>query len=161
MAEVSSRAGMPVSSYACMEVGHYGISLENLSRILAALETDIEEVWPNKRVGLKGGAPQEHSYETQMFRLNEIVSLSGSQGGALLAGSKGRYQVLLRQGLDEAQIEEILQLLADRSRPLEGLTFCSQKGQKSFLLYLQALGCPRFVKQLIRHYLTIWKQVFD
>ena len=129
LTEVSSRAGMPVSSYACLEAGHYGISLENLSRILAALETNIEEVWPNQRFGPKEEARVAHSYETQMFRLHEIVSLSGAQGGVLLTTGENCCRVLLRQALPESQIGEILRSLEGRRQPAEGLWFRSQKGK--------------------------------
>ncbi len=42
--DLAERAGMPPSSYACMESGFYNISLDHLLRILGALEADIGEV---------------------------------------------------------------------------------------------------------------------
>jgi len=44
--KVASSAGMPLSSYACTEGGHYRIHLDHLHRILQVLEADINEVWP-------------------------------------------------------------------------------------------------------------------
>lgn len=44
--EIATLASMPHSSYASMESGFYNINLDNLFRILGALEVDIREVWP-------------------------------------------------------------------------------------------------------------------
>ena len=44
------RSGIPQSSYAFLEAGHYRITLENLFRIVHALGVHIADVWP-------GGAP--------------------------------------------------------------------------------------------------------
>ena len=46
---IASRAGIPLSSYACMERGYYRINLDSLYQILHALEADIQEVWPEKK----------------------------------------------------------------------------------------------------------------
>ncbi len=45
--EVARRAGLAYSSYSCLEGGWYKINLDNLFRILLALDTDVSEVWPN------------------------------------------------------------------------------------------------------------------
>ena len=160
LAEVSSRAGMPLSSYACMEAGHYGISLENLSRILGALGTDIAEVWPSVTLGLEEEDRLPYSRRFQMFRLNEVVSLSGAAGGALLTTAGDHSRVLLQQALHDSEIEQLLRSV-EQGRRREGLWFGSQTEDNCLLLYLEAQECPTFVKHLIRHYLTIWKQVFD
>lgn len=39
-------AGIPESSYSCLEHGHYRITLQNLQKIVQALEIAIDEVWP-------------------------------------------------------------------------------------------------------------------
>lgn len=44
--EVARRAGLPASSYSCLEGGWYNINLDNLFRILQVLGADIKDVWP-------------------------------------------------------------------------------------------------------------------
>ncbi|HSR53352.1 MAG TPA: helix-turn-helix domain-containing protein [Acidobacteriota bacterium] len=44
--EMARRAGIPPGSYSCLETGRYRLNLENLFRILAVLEVEIADVWP-------------------------------------------------------------------------------------------------------------------
>lgn len=43
---VAERSGIPAGSYSCLETGRYRLNLENLYRILAALDAEIGDVWP-------------------------------------------------------------------------------------------------------------------
>ena len=52
--EIARRAGLPPSSYSCLEGGWYNINLDNLFRILQVLETDVTSVWPGGNL-LQGG----------------------------------------------------------------------------------------------------------
>lgn len=44
--DVARRTRIPASSYSCLEWGRYKLNLDNLFRILHALDADITEVWP-------------------------------------------------------------------------------------------------------------------
>ncbi len=48
--EVARRAGLPASSYSCLEGGWYNINLDNLFRILQALGAEIQDVWPEGQI---------------------------------------------------------------------------------------------------------------
>lgn len=44
--ELAQRIGLPPGSYSCLENGFYNISLENLFKILQALQAGPQEIWP-------------------------------------------------------------------------------------------------------------------
>jgi transcriptional regulator with XRE-family HTH domain len=44
--DAAARAGIPPSSFSSIETGRYKITVDNLQRILIALEADIVDVWP-------------------------------------------------------------------------------------------------------------------
>ena len=48
--DIAQHAGIPASSYSCLEGGRYKINLDNLFRILQALSADITDVWPNGEI---------------------------------------------------------------------------------------------------------------
>ncbi|HSR54281.1 MAG TPA: helix-turn-helix transcriptional regulator [Acidobacteriota bacterium] len=48
--DIAKHAGIPASSYSCLEGGRYKINLDNLFRILQALDADITDVWPQGNV---------------------------------------------------------------------------------------------------------------
>jgi transcriptional regulator with XRE-family HTH domain len=50
---IAGHTGIPLSSYASMEGGHYGISLDHLHRILSALDADIQDVWPEEKEAIQ------------------------------------------------------------------------------------------------------------
>ena len=52
--EIARRAGLPPSSYSCLEGGWYNINLDNLFRILQVLEANVTSVWPGGHL-LPGG----------------------------------------------------------------------------------------------------------
>lgn len=45
--DIAKHAGIPASSYSCLEGGRYKINLDNLFRILQALDAHITDVWPH------------------------------------------------------------------------------------------------------------------
>ena len=49
--DIAKQAGIPASSYSCLEGGRYKINLDNLFRILQALNADITDVWPVGSIG--------------------------------------------------------------------------------------------------------------
>ena len=161
LAEISSRAGMPLSSYACMEAGHYAISLENLSRILSALEVDIGTVWPHPSEAIEQSTRKSHSVQVQRLRLEEVLSLSGAQAGALVALEGDQGRLLLEQGLEEEEATRIVDSLARRVTLSEGICFGAGDAGNQFVVFLRTKNCPDFVRQLIRHYLIIWMRVFE
>lgn len=44
--DVAQKTGIPASSYSCLEWGRYKLNLDNLFRILHAIDAEITEVWP-------------------------------------------------------------------------------------------------------------------
>ncbi len=44
--EVARKTGIAPGSYSCLENGWYNINLDNLFKILQALEADVQDVWP-------------------------------------------------------------------------------------------------------------------
>ena len=144
-----------------MEAGHYAISLENLSRILNALEADISEVWPHPSEAIDGGYRESHSIQIQRLRLEEVLSLSGAEAGALIALEGDQGRLLLAQGIEDKEAARIVDALARGVPPSEGLCFGAGKPGMRFVVFLRASHCPEFVRQLIRHYLIIWMRVFE
>lgn len=58
--EIARRAGLPPSSYSCLEGGWYNINLDNLFRILQVLEADVTAVWPGGNL-IPGGVVDDHA----------------------------------------------------------------------------------------------------
>lgn len=44
--DVARKTGIPASSYSCLEWGRYKLNLDNLFRILHAIDAQITDVWP-------------------------------------------------------------------------------------------------------------------
>jgi len=153
--EVAIRAGIPSSSYACLESGHYAISLENLFRILQALEMSIDQVWP-----FENGCLERPSREMQLLRLKELIALSGATGGALFLARTSKCKVLLHQALGDSDIEELIHSVEQGRNYPAGLWCRTSMGDIQLLLFLKAGGCPPFVAHLMRRYLAIWKRLF-
>ena len=76
LVDAASRSGLAVSSYGCMESGFYKINLDNLFRILGALDADISDVWPVETVVSEAESSPAQQLRAQAFRFNEVVSLS-------------------------------------------------------------------------------------
>lgn len=159
LGELASVAGMPLSSYACLEAGHYKISLENLFRILKALQADIGEVWPAESEGVGAESGRGHSLQIQKLRLDEVLSLSGGEAIAVLEMVAGRCRVLLQKNFSEQERQILVQSQEQGRVQPDGLWFSQEDGDRRVLVFLRAQNCPLFVKQLISHYLVIWKKV--
>ncbi|HEV8131299.1 MAG TPA: helix-turn-helix transcriptional regulator, partial [Acidobacteriota bacterium] len=99
--QMAAYLGIPCSSYACMESGFYKINLDHLFRILGVLEADITEVWPAETAGVPVGDISAYLKRIQEFRLGEIVSLCGAEGGALFSVRGGGCSALLHNHLSE------------------------------------------------------------
>lgn len=158
--QISNEAGIPLSSYACMESGHYNISLDHLFRILGALEADIGDVWPVETAAVEGTADRVYLQRIQNFRLGEIISLSGGEGGALFSVREGQCDVVMHQALSDFLLDRLILYLEDGRDYSEGVWFERSLGDRSFRFFLKASHCPDFVKAMIRRYLVIWSHVF-
>ena len=159
--QIATQAGIPLSSYACMESGHYNISLDHLFRILGALEADIRDVWPVETTGVADEADRLYLKRIQSFRLSEILSLSGGEGGALFAVRKGRCGVLMHDNLSDFLLDRLILYLEDGRRYSRGMWFERTCGDVVYSFFLKAEHCPDFVKSMIYRYLVIWSHVFE
>lgn len=158
--QIASEAGIPISSYACMEAGQYNISLDHLFRILGALEADIHDVWPVENTGVEGTNDRLYLQRIQSFRLGEIIALSGAEGGALFTVRKGTCRVVMHQAVSDFLLDRLILYLEDgRSYP-EGVWLERSYGDTTLHFFLKANNCPDFVKSMIRRYLVIWTHLF-
>ena len=160
MQAVASRAGIPSSSYACMEGGYYNISLDNLFRILGVLEADISEVWPPETAVVQAAGHPLYLRRIQEFRLSEVISLSQAEGAALFSIQGGKCSVLLHQSLDDFLLDRVAVYLEDGRRYDQGLWFQKKRGEATYCLFLRARECKEHVRMLIEHYLVVWSNLF-
>lgn len=153
---VAEQAGIPVSSYGCMEHGFYNISLEHLYNILGVLDADIGEVWPVH--GETAGTVDETAYchRIQQFRLQEVVSLTGAEGGALFCVSGGKCKVLVYQNLSDFLLDRLHLYLEDGMRYQKGIWFEKKVRGDSLYFFLKAESCPGHIAKLIKDYMSIW-----
>jgi transcriptional regulator with XRE-family HTH domain len=158
--QIATQAGIPLSSYACMESGHYNISLDHLFRILGALDADIGDVWPVETVGVGGVADRLYLQRIQNFRLSEIIALSGAEGGALFAVRKGHCEVVLHQSLSDFLLDRLILYLEDGRNYSEGIWLERSYGDTTLHFFLKSGNCPDFVKAMVRRYLVIWSHLF-
>ncbi|MBI4456001.1 MAG: helix-turn-helix transcriptional regulator [Acidobacteria bacterium] len=158
--ELAYQAGIPSSSYACMEGGFYNISLDNLFRILGVLETDIDAVWPIETEQAPSGGHPFYLKKIQEFRLNEIVSLSEAEGAALFSLQNGKCSVVLHQHLSDFLLDRLILYLEEGRRYEHGLWFEKKQAAATFYLFLKTQDCRDYVRKLIEHYLAIWSQLF-
>lgn len=159
LGEAAIRAGIPLSSYSCLESGHYAISLHNLARMLGALEVDINQVWPIETAQFERHH-EGRSRQIQILRLQEVLSLSGASGIALFAIHKDCCKVLLQQALSDSELDSLVHFLQQGHHSPQGLWFRTDQDLTQFHLFLRAKECPSYVKQLIKHYMSIWRQTF-
>ena len=157
---MEAKTGIPVSSYACMETGRYNISLDNLFRILGALDADISEVWPFEVAG-PGEDTRLYHLRIQQFRLNELVSLSGAEGGAVFSLVDGKCQVLLEEHLSDFLLDRLVLYLEDGIDYPHGHWFHRKHRGVALFVFLKAEKCPEYVTQLARRYLVVWSHIFD
>ena len=159
--EIAAQAEMPFSSYASMEGGFYNINLDNLFRILGALDTDIREVWPAETARTEAAEDRLNWGRIQQFRLGEIVSLSGAEGAALFVVKDERCKLLLYQGLSDFLLDRLISYLANGLPYPHGL-WCQKTSQgKDFYFFMKGESCPDFLSRLIQKYLSIWAEVYS
>lgn len=155
--EVAIRAGLPVSSYASMENGDYKINLDNLFSILGVLEADITEVWPAEAVGVQATGTNLYLMKMQEFRLNEVISLAGAEGGALFGVRRDRKcSVLLRQHVSDFLLDRLILYLENDQEYKKGLWWEKSHQEIRLLLFLKGESCPQFVEKLVDHYMMNW-----
>jgi transcriptional regulator with XRE-family HTH domain len=160
MREVADRAGIPVSSYAAMEAGRYKLNVDNLFLILGALESDIHEVWPSEGLAEQLTGKKLFLVRQQEFRLQELLELSGSAGGALLAQTKGVCSVLLKWGVSDYLLDRVALYLEENLKLERGIFFSRERGETTYHLFLSSEDVS--VKPwLVERYLTIWAAVFS
>ncbi|MBI4445846.1 MAG: helix-turn-helix transcriptional regulator [Acidobacteria bacterium] len=168
--EVARRAKLPLSSYACLEAGFYELRLDNLFRMLAALDLDIFDIWPSESYlstvpgqrtkGARSGYDHLYLKRIQEFRLNDVVMLSGAEGAALFVQEETQCRVLLQSHLSESWVERMRLFIASRTELPDGFTFTRKTGKKELALYLKCKVCPPYLAQLIERYLLIWSFLF-
>lgn len=158
--QIAAQAGIPLSSYACMESGHYNISLDHLFRILGALEADIRDVWPVETAGVESTKDRLYLQRIQSFRLGEIIALSGGEGGALFSVREGDCEVLMHQSLSDFLLDRLILYLEDGRDYSDGIWLKRSCGDTTLHFFLKSDECPDFVKAMVRRYLVIWAHVF-
>ena len=158
--EVARRAGLPVSSYGCIEGGYYAITLDNLFRILGALELDITEVWPSDDAGSKALESPLYVRRLQEFRFGEILGLSCAEGAALFLTKGKHVSVLMAQGLSDFLLDRLVLCLEDGREYDQGVWIRLSSGGQTLALFLKASSCPEFVRRLAEQYLPVWFVAF-
>ena len=155
MTELARRLRMPISSYASIATGQCRISLDHLYRILGALDTDIAEVWPTPNADT-GCQSRFYVRRLQKFRLNELISLSGAEGGAIFYVRESRCQVLFHENLSDFLIDR-LAMYFESNLAYTAETLLSRKdGGDSLHVFLKSENCPQYVMILGEKYLTLW-----
>ncbi len=159
--EIAAQAKMPYSSYASMECGFYNINLDNLFRILGALDIDIREVWPVETAVTQAAEDRLYLNRIQQFRLGEVISLSGAEGAALFSVKGERCKLLLHQGLSDFLLDRLISYLGSGLPYPHGL-WCQKTSQgKDFHFFMKGESCPEFLAKLIQKYLSIWVEVYS
>jgi transcriptional regulator with XRE-family HTH domain len=159
--DLAARAGIPPSSYACMEGGFYNISLDNLFRILGVLEADIREVWPEESSASESLGHPFYIRKIQEFRMSEVISLCQAEGAALFSIEGGRCSVVLRDRLSDFLLDRLVLYLEEGRRYEHGIWFEKKIGGKNIFLFIKAQECPDYVRKLVAHYMVIWASLFD
>ena len=151
---MAAKLQMPISSYASMETGQCRISLDHLYRILGALDLDIGEVWPTPNGHT--GCQSLYVRRLQEFRLNELISLSEAEGGAVFHVGEERCKVLFHENLSDFLIDR-LAMYFERGIAYTGGTLLSRRdGGESLYVFLKSENCPQYVMRLAEKYLTLW-----
>lgn len=158
--EIATLASMPYSSYASMESGFYNINLDNLFRILGALEVDIREVWPAETLASEFDDCELYLQKIQQFRLSEIISLSEAEGAALFSVQDGRCEILLYQGLSDFLMDRLILYMEDGLTYDSGVWFQRSCGDKTLHLFVKGEECPSFLGKLIKKYLALWAEIY-
>lgn len=158
--QIAAQANMPYSSYASMECGFYNINLDNLFRILGALDTDIREVWPAETAVPKAAENRLYLERIQQFRLGELISLSDTEGAALFRVQGDTCKILLHQGLSDFLLDRLVFYLEDGLPYPHGFWLRKNSQGKDFHFFMKSGSCPEFLSKLIQKYLSIWAEVY-
>ena len=158
--ELCHQIGMPIGSYGCLESGSYNITLENLHRIVNVLGVDISEVWPYDRPEKVASYEASQLKKMQEFRLAEVVTLAGAEGGALFARRGGKCSVLLHRNLSQFLVERLTLYLEDDLVYREGFWFERNWGKTTYYFFLKARNCPAFVQKMLERDRVIWASAF-
>lgn len=159
--DLAARAGIPSSSYACLEGGFYNISLDNLFRILGVLDADISQVWPVESAASEALGHPFYLRKIQEFRLSEVISLCCAEGAALFALRGGKASVILHDRLSDFLLDRLVLYLEEGRRYEQGLWFGKKVGETNFLFFIKVQECHDYVRKLIEHYLVIWASLFS
>jgi transcriptional regulator with XRE-family HTH domain len=150
-------AGIPFSSYACMEAGHYKINLDDLSRILGALGADISEVWPD----IVPNVPNQSAIRRiQEFRLSEVVALCPADGAALFSVTNAKCRVHMSHNVSDYFLDRLALYLEAGKKFDDGLWFEKAMRDTRFLFFLKSGECPPYLRKLVEQYLIIWSHIF-
>ena len=159
--EIAAQLGMPYSSYASMEGGFYNINLDNLFRILGVLDIDIREIWPVEAAITEATENRLYVQRIQQFRLGEIISLSGAEGGALFSVKDEKCHLLVNQGVSDFLLDRLIFYLEDGLSYPDGQWFHKTHKGEEFHFFLKSESCPDFLAKLIRKYMVIWTEVYS
>jgi transcriptional regulator with XRE-family HTH domain len=159
--EIAAQLEMPYSSYASMEGGFYNINLDNLFRILGVLDIDIREIWPAESVLTEAAEDRLYLQRIQQFRLGEIISLSGAEGGALFSVKDEKCHLLVHQGVSDFLLDRLIFYLEDGVPYPDGQWFHKTLKGEEFHFLLKSESCPDFLSKLIRMYMAIWAEVYS
>ncbi len=156
--ELAARLQMPISSYASMETGQCRISLDHLYRILGVLGADINEVWPTPN-SAAGCHSQLYVRRLQEFRLNELISLSGAEGGAVFYVREPLCQVLFHENLSDFLIRRLVMYLESDLEYGAGTWLSRRTGSGILCVFLKSENCPQYVVRLAEKYLALWTRL--
>lgn len=159
--EIAAQLEMPYSSYASMEGGFYNINLDNLFRILGVLDIDIREIWPAESSLTEATEDRLYLQRIQQFRLGEIITLSGAEGGALFSVKDEKCHLLVHQGVSDFLLDRLIFYLEDGLPYPDGQWFHKTHKGEEFHFLLKSESCPDFLAKLIRKYMVIWTEVYS
>ncbi|HSR53353.1 MAG TPA: helix-turn-helix domain-containing protein [Acidobacteriota bacterium] len=132
--EVARRTGIATGSYSCLENGWYRINLDNLFKILHALDTEVTEVWPRpKDEGQDGPIDEDYLKKTVRKALDEgpremeLDDVLDSVCEAFGVG-KGQLQSKMRSWARLSQARAACGLLVKESPSLSLTDLCGLLG---------------------------------
>jgi transcriptional regulator with XRE-family HTH domain len=157
--EVALRAGLPSSSYSCLESGFYRITVENLFKVVAALEISILDVWPCETYCSQVQEENAGLRRVQAFRLGEVIRLSEAEGGALFRIHEDSVELVLHHTLSDFLLDRLVLYLENGIDYNNGCWFRIAGNGCELSLFLKANRCPPHVKRLIKDYLALWLEI--
>ncbi|MDA2934558.1 helix-turn-helix transcriptional regulator [Acidobacteria bacterium AH-259-D05] len=159
--EIAAQIRMPYSSYASIEGGFYKINLDNLFRILGALDVDIREVWPVESALKEAAEHRLYLQRIQEFRVSEMISLLGAEGAALFVVKGDGCKLLVHQGLSDFLLDRLIFYLEDGLAYPHGLWFHKTRDGEDFHFFIKGKSCPDFLSKLIQKYMLIWAELYS